>query len=147
MRVAIVGRPNVGKSSLANALLGDKRTIVSPIPGTTRDAIDTDLLFEGTAGDPGGYRRPEAPGQAHDHRRRVLQLACGRSRALERCRRRLGRRRRLEGLVDLDLQVAYEAQRNKCATAILFNKWDISTLELDKATERVKAKVQMKPPG
>ena len=50
-----------------------------------------------------------------------------------------------EGLVDLDLQVAYEAQRAKCATAILFNKWDISTLDLDKATERIQAKVQMKP--
>jgi GTP-binding protein len=50
-----------------------------------------------------------------------------------------------EGLVDLDLQIAYEAQRAKCATAILFNKWDISTLDLDMATERVKAKVQMKP--
>ncbi len=47
IRVAIVGRPNVGKSSLVNALLGDKRTIVSTIPGTTRDAIDTNLVFEG----------------------------------------------------------------------------------------------------
>ena len=51
-----------------------------------------------------------------------------------------------EGLVDLDLQVAYEAQRAKCATAVLFNKWDISRLDLDMATARVKAKVQMKPP-
>jgi len=50
-----------------------------------------------------------------------------------------------EGLVDLDLQIAYEAQRAKCATAILFNKWDISTLDLDMATARVGAKVQMKP--
>jgi GTP-binding protein len=50
-----------------------------------------------------------------------------------------------EGLVDLDLQVAYEAQRAKCATAVLFNKWDISKLDLDMATARVKAKVQMKP--
>ncbi len=50
-----------------------------------------------------------------------------------------------EGLVDLDLQIAYEAQRAKCATAVLFNKWDISTLDLDMATARVKAKVQMKP--
>jgi GTP-binding protein len=47
VRIAIVGRPNVGKSSLLNALLREERTIVSPIPGTTRDAIDTELRWEG----------------------------------------------------------------------------------------------------
>jgi GTP-binding protein len=47
VRIAIVGRPNVGKSSLVNALLQEDRVIVSPIPGTTRDAIDTELLWEG----------------------------------------------------------------------------------------------------
>ena len=51
-----------------------------------------------------------------------------------------------EGLVDLDLQVAYEAQRAKCATAIIFNKWDISTTDLDLSVERLAAKVQMRPP-
>ncbi|HJZ68125.1 MAG TPA: ribosome biogenesis GTPase Der [Blastocatellia bacterium] len=48
IRIAIVGRPNVGKSSLVNRLVGEERVIVSPIPGTTRDAVDTDLAFEGT---------------------------------------------------------------------------------------------------
>ena len=46
-RIAIMGRPNVGKSSLLNALLGDERALVSPIPGTTRDPVDTELLFDG----------------------------------------------------------------------------------------------------
>jgi len=46
-RLAIMGRPNVGKSSLLNALLGDERALVSPIPGTTRDPIDTELLYDG----------------------------------------------------------------------------------------------------
>jgi GTPase len=46
-RVAIMGRPNVGKSSLLNALLGDERALVSPTPGTTRDPIDTELVFDG----------------------------------------------------------------------------------------------------
>jgi GTP-binding protein len=50
-----------------------------------------------------------------------------------------------EGLVDLDLQIAYQAQKAKCATAVLFNKWDVSRLDLDKATERIRAKVQMRP--
>jgi GTP-binding protein len=46
-RVAIMGRPNVGKSSLLNALLGDERALVSPTPGTTRDPVDTELVFDG----------------------------------------------------------------------------------------------------
>lgn len=46
IRIAIVGRPNVGKSSLVNRLVGEQRVIVSPIPGTTRDAVDTELVFE-----------------------------------------------------------------------------------------------------
>ena len=46
-RLAIMGRPNVGKSSLLNALLGDERALVSPTPGTTRDPVDTELTFDG----------------------------------------------------------------------------------------------------
>jgi GTPase len=144
IRVAIVGRPNVGKSSIANALLGDQRTIVSEIPGTTRDAIDTDLIFDGTAMtlvDTAGLRRPGKRTTTDVEYYSSLRAL----KAMERADIALVVVDASEGLVDLDLQIAYEAQRAMCATAILFNKWDISTLDLDMATERVKAKVQMKP--
>ena len=144
VRVAIVGRPNVGKSSLLNALLGDQRTIVSALPGTTRDAIDTDLVFDGTAMtliDTAGLRRPGKRTTTDVEYYSSLRAL----RALERCDVALVVIDAAEGLVDLDLQIAYEAQRAKCATAVLLNKWDISTLDLDMATARIKAKVQTKP--
>jgi len=144
IRVAIVGRPNVGKSSIANALLGDQRTIVSSIPGTTRDAIDTLFEFDGTPMilvDTAGLRRPGKRTTTDVEYYSALRAL----KALERSDVALVVVDAAEGLVDLDLQIAYEAQRAKCATAILFNKWDISTLDLDMATARVGAKVQMKP--
>jgi GTP-binding protein len=144
VRVAIVGRPNVGKSSLLNALLGDQRTIVSSVPGTTRDAIDTDVLFDGTPMtliDTAGLRRPGKRTTTDVEYYSSLRAL----RALERSDVALVVVDASEGLVDLDLQIAYEAQRAKCATAILFNKWDITKLDLEMATARIKAKVQMKP--
>ena len=62
-RIAILGRPNVGKSSLLNALLGSERVIVSEQAGTTRDPVDTELELDGRAGASGRHRRAAAPEQ------------------------------------------------------------------------------------
>jgi GTP-binding protein len=119
--------------------------IVSEVAGTTRDAIDTTLTFEGTRinlVDTAGLRRPGKRTSTDVEYYSSLRSI----RALERADVALVVIDAQEGVVDLDLQVAYEAQRAKCATAILFNKWDLSTLDLDSAVARVRAKVQMKPP-
>ena len=145
VNIAIVGRPNVGKSSILNVLLGDERTIVSPIPGTTRDSIDTPIEFGGrrlslvdTAGLRRRGKRSEEDVEFYSSLRTI--------RALERSDVALVVIDASEGLVDLDLQVAYEAQRARCATGILFNKWDTSVVDLDMTTARLNAKVQMRPP-
>lgn len=145
VNVAVVGRPNVGKSSLVNALLGDERVIVSPVPGTTRDAIDTLVEYEGrlvNLVDTAGLRRKGRRAGTNVEYYSSLRTI----KALERSDVALVVVDASEGLVDLDLQVAYEAQRAHCATAVLFNKWDRSVTDLDAATARIHGKVQMRPP-
>ena len=145
IQVAIVGRPNVGKSSLVNALLRDERVIVSPLPGTTRDAIDASLVFKEhnvVLIDTAGLRRPGR--RSRDSLEYYSSLRT--LDALERAAVALVMVDAEEGLVDLDLQVAYEAQRAGCATAVLFNKWDVAHLDLGRTRERVMSKVHMRPP-
>ena len=94
-RLAVIGRPNVGKSSLVNRILGEERVIVSDEAGTTRDAIDTRLEVDGQAAHPRRHRGPAAPRQGRGHGRLVRAAALG---ARGRARRRRARRlRRLRG--------------------------------------------------
>lgn len=122
IKIAIVGRPNVGKSSLLNRLLGEERSIVSEIPGTTRDAIDTQVQYEGqtlTLIDTAGIRRRGRiePG--------IEKYSVLRSmRAIQRADVSLLLVDALEGITAQDAHVAgYIIEEGKSAIVIV-NKWD-----------------------
>jgi GTPase len=132
LRVAVLGRPNVGKSSFINRFLGEERLLVSAIPGTTRDAIDTPLSLEGTdyiLVDTAGLRRPSHV-DAGLERLMVLKTIKALSRA-EVAVLLLDAR---EGLTGQDLRIAglIEGQSKGCL--ILLNKWDLVPRELQEKT-------------
>jgi GTPase len=126
IRVAILGRPNVGKSSLLNAILGHDRVIVSETPGTTRDSIDTvfkrgdrTFVFVDTA----GIRRKRR------HRQGIEYYSELRAReAAERADIALILVDTSEGLVDHDLTVADIARKAQDSTIVVLSKWDVTTL-------------------
>lgn len=123
IKIAIVGRPNVGKSSILNAILGQERAIVSPVPGTTRDAIDTPLMYGDlpvTLIDTAGIRRRGHidPGVEKYSVLRAL-------RAIERSDVALLIIDATEGVTAQDTHVAgYILDENK-STVIVVNKWDM----------------------
>jgi GTP-binding protein len=123
IRLALIGRPNVGKSSLVNRILGEERVLVSEAPGTTRDAIDMPLLVEGrslTLIDTAGLRRQ---GKVSDSLEYYTSLRS--RRAAERAEVALVVCDAAEGLTTQDLRVAELAMKSACATAIVLNKWDL----------------------
>lgn len=124
MRIAIVGRPNVGKSSLLNRLLGAERSVVSPIPGTTRDAVDSLLerggkryLFVDTA----GIRKVRHLDENVDHVS-VVQAR----RSLERADVALVILDAAEGLRDMDATIAGYVQEAGRPVVLVVNKWDVA---------------------
>ena len=123
-RIAIVGRPNVGKSSLLNSILGVERTIVSDIPGTTRDAIDTELQFKGKKLiliDTAGIRRRGKVGPG------IEKFSVLRStRAIERCDVALLLVDASEGLAAQDTHIAGEILEKAKGVVVVVNKWDLA---------------------
>jgi GTP-binding protein len=142
--IAVIGRPNVGKSSLVNAFLGSERVIVSELAGTTRDAIDTSVEVDGrsvTLIDTAGLRRRTRIAGT------VAYYAQLRSeRAAERADVAIVVCDASEGVTSEDLKVADLAMRSGCATLVALNKWDVGTTDLDDATAWIGRRVRQRPP-
>jgi GTPase len=136
VKVAIVGKPNAGKSSLLNQLLGETRAIVSPIPGTTRDAVDTQLEYEGipvTLIDTAGIRRRGKiePGVEKYSVLRSLQ-------AIERADVSLLMIDAPSGITSQDTHIAGFILDAWKSAVVLVNKWDL--IEKDSFTQEVYTK-------
>jgi GTP-binding protein len=143
-RIAILGRPNVGKSSLLNALLGSRRTIVSETAGTTRDAIDTELEFEGRRLkliDTAGIRRRTKIAGTVDY---YAQLRA--ERAASRADVAILLCDASEGVTSEDLRIGELAMKSGCATLVGLNKWDIGAIDLDDAKARLNKRLRLRPP-
>jgi GTP-binding protein len=121
--IAVVGRPNAGKSALINAILGEERLIVSDIPGTTRDAVDTWAEFDGTPirlVDTAGLRRKGKRSQGTEFFSSLRTL-----RALERSHLALVVVDAMEGITAQDARVALEVYDAGRACIVVANKWDL----------------------
>jgi GTPase len=159
VRLAVIGRPNVGKSSLVNAFLGRDRVIVSAVAGTTRDAIDTELEVDGrrlVLVDTAGMRRAAKVQESVEYYT-VLRS----QRAAERADVALVVCDAQDGVTAQDLRIAELAMRSGCATALVLNKWDLTggdpdsggggpwgsvgAAELDAERARVNRKLRLRP--
>mgnify|MGYP005775475719 FL=1 len=134
--IAVVGKPNAGKSSLVNKLLNEERSIVSDIPGTTRDALDTKFEFSGqplTIIDTAGIRRKRSIEDGSIERYSVLR-SLG---AIRRCDVALILIDASAGITEQDVKIAGYVHEQGKASVVLVNKWDI--IEKDtKTSEKFK---------
>jgi GTP-binding protein len=142
--LAVIGRPNVGKSSLVNAFLGAERVIVSELAGTTRDAIDTRLEVDGqpvTLVDTAGLRRRTKIAGTVGY---YAQLRS--ERAAERADTAIVVCDAGEGVTSEDLRVTELAMKSGCATVVAQNKWDVTRTDLEDAKARLARRVRQRPP-
>src|SRR4051794_39809833 len=144
IRVAILGRPNVGKSSLLNALLGEERVIVSEQPGTTRDAIDTVLHRDERTFvlvDTAGLRRKRKQRQGIEYYSELRALA-----AAERADVALVLVDASEGVVEQDLAIADIARKSMSSTLVVLSKWDIAEVGIEDVRDRLAPRLRQRPP-
>ena len=140
----IMGRPNVGKSSILNALLGEERMIVQDMPGTTRDPVDTIIDWDGreiVLIDTAGLRRR---GRMRERVEQYSQM-----RALDAAARSdvaIVVADATEGITEADLAACDQAAQNHCATLLVLNKWDLAQPDLTDLRGRVRRKSRQHPP-
>ncbi len=123
IRIAAIGRPNVGKSSLINHILGEQRLVVSEAPGTTRDTIDTEVIFKGRSyifTDTAGIRR-KSKVDARLEKYMIIRALKG----IEHCDVALLLMDASEGITDQDVKIAGYAHDRGRAVALVLNKWDL----------------------
>jgi len=144
IRVAILGRPNVGKSSLVNAILGQERVIVSDQPGTTRDPVDTVFRrgdTEFVLVDTAGMRRKRRQRQGIEYYSELRALE-----AAERADIALVLVDATEGVVDQDLAVADVARKAMSSTIVVVSKWDAGIVSLEDVRPRLESRLRQRPP-
>jgi len=146
VRLAVIGRPNVGKSSLVNRFLGEERVIVSDVAGTTRDAIDLPLEVDGrrvVLVDTAGLRRQAKVSESVEY-----YTALRSQRAAERADVALVVCDAADGITAQDLRIAELAMKSDCATLIALNKWDLfagDESDLDHERARAHRKLRQRP--
>lgn len=151
VRLAVIGRPNVGKSSLVNRFLGSERVIVSDVAGTTRDAIDLPMRFEDrdiVLVDTAGLRRQSKVTGSLEYYTTLRS-----QRAAERAEVALVICDATDGVTSQDLRIAEMAMHAGAATALVLNKWDLQSEpesgigpdQLDDERARVNRKLRLRP--
>jgi GTPase len=144
IRLAVIGRPNVGKSSLVNRFLGTERVIVSEKAGTTRDAIDTPLTVDGRRLlliDTAGMRRQSKVADSVEY-----YTALRSQRAAERADVAIVVCDAADGVTAQDLRIAELAMKAGCATLLALNKWDLRPeTDLEHERARVTEKLRLRP--
>jgi GTPase len=143
IRVAILGRPNVGKSSLYNKLVGTERTIVDDVPGTTRDTIDTVLEHDDRTFvlvDTAGLRRKRRQRQGIEYYSELRALE-----AAERADVALVLIDASQGIVEGDITAVEVARKSHSATLIVLSKWDISEVTIEEVRPELQRRLRQRP--